>query len=101
MSDLYLSRIRIQDFRTFGAFDVEVPASPGLTLLTGTNGLGKSSFFDAIEWGLTGGIRRFDSYLGGESGKKRKIGEGEYLTRRGAAADTHRVELGFNHGAVI
>ncbi|RWP02722.1 AAA family ATPase [Mesorhizobium sp.] len=54
MNDVYLSSIDIEDFRTFGEFRVELPATPGLLLLTGTNGLGKSSFFDAIEWALTG-----------------------------------------------
>lgn len=95
MNPLYLSRIKIQDFRTFGQFDIELPAQPGLMLVTGTNGLGKSSFFDAIEWGLTGDIRRFDSYLAESRKKRKKITEAEYLTRRGATADAHRVELGF------
>jgi predicted ATPase len=49
MNDVYFSGIDIEDFRTFGEFSVAVPAMPGLLLLTGTNGLGKSSFFDAIE----------------------------------------------------
>ena len=63
MSDIFLSRIAIYNFRTFGDFEIEVPAAPGLVLLTGTNGLGKSSFFDAIEWGLTKKIERFEPYL--------------------------------------
>jgi len=62
-------------------------------LLTGTNGLGKSNFFDAIEWGLTGKVRRFDRYL-----LKKKIVESDYLTRRGAAPNSHRVTLGFTEG---
>ena len=53
MSEVYLSSIDTEDFRTFGEFSVAVPATPGLLLLTGTNGLGKSSFFDAIEWALS------------------------------------------------
>ena len=81
MTDIYLSQIRIQNFRTFGSFDVEIPAAPGLVILTGTNGLGKSSFFDAIEWGLTGFIRRFTPYV-----EKSRFSESDYLTRRGADA---------------
>lgn len=92
MSDIFLSRIAINDFRTFGDFEIDIPAAPGLVLLTGTNGLGKSSFFDALEWGLTGKIRRFDPYL--KSGKK-KLVEKDYLTRRGAEPDAHRVSLTF------
>lgn len=94
MNDIFLSRISIQDFRTFGDFEIEIPAAPGLVLLTGTNGLGKSSFFDAIEWGLTSRIRRFDPYLKG-SGKK-KLVEKDYLTRRGAEPGAHRVSLTFS-----
>jgi predicted ATP-binding protein involved in virulence len=48
MSEIFLSRIAIQDFRTFGDFAIDIPAAPGLVLLTGTNGLGTSSFFDVI-----------------------------------------------------
>ena len=93
MSDIFLSRIAIHDFRTFGDFEIDIPAAPGLVLLTGTNGLGKSSFFDAIEWGLTSKIRRFDPYL--KSGKK-KLVEKDYLTRRGAEPGAHRVSLTFS-----
>lgn len=93
MSDIFLSRIAIHDFRTFGDFEIEVPAAPGLVLLTGTNGLGKSSFFDAIEWGLTNKIRRFEPYL--QKGRK-KLVEKDYLTRRGAEPGSHRVSLTFS-----
>ncbi|UPK34682.1 ATP-binding protein [Bradyrhizobium sp. 186] len=95
---IYLARIGIHNFRTFGAFDVELPAAPGLVLLTGTNGLGKSSFFDAIEWGLTGTIRRFAPYL--NKGRK-KLVESDYLTRRGAEAGSHKVVLTFSDGEPI
>jgi DNA repair exonuclease SbcCD ATPase subunit len=93
MSEIFLSRIAIHDFRTFGDFEIDVPAAPGLVLLTGTNGLGKSSFFDAIEWGLTNNIRRFEPYL--QTGKK-KLVEKDYLTRRGAEPGSHRVSLTFS-----
>jgi hypothetical protein len=96
MSNTYLSRIHINDFRTFGRFEVDVPARPGLVLLTGTNGLGKSSFFDAIEWGLTGKIRRFTPYI-----EKGKFPECDYLTRRGAAPGSHEVILTFSEGKPI
>jgi DNA repair exonuclease SbcCD ATPase subunit len=93
MSKIYLSRIAINDFRTFGQFEIDIPAAPGLVLLTGTNGLGKSSFFDAIEWCLTNQIRRFEPYL--QKGRK-KLAESDYLTRRGANAGAHRVSLTFS-----
>lgn len=93
MSNTFLSRIAIRNFRTFGQFEIDIPAAPGLLLVTGTNGLGKSSFFDAIEWGLTGKIRRFEPYLG--SGNKTLL-EKDYLTRRGADAGAHSVSLKFS-----
>ena len=91
MSNIYLSRIYIRDFRTFGHFEIDIPAMPGLVLLTGTNGLGKSSFFDAIEWSLTGKVRRFTPYV-----EKKGFPEGSYLTRRGAEPDSHEVILTFS-----
>jgi len=95
MNWIYLSRIKIGNFRTFGAFDISIPAAPGLTLLTGTNGLGKSSFFDALEWGLTGKVRRFEKYL------RKGIPEGRYLTRRTAPHDSHSVSFRFTGGNEI
>jgi len=98
MSEIFLSRIMIQDFRTFGDFAIDIPAAPGLVLLTGTNGLGKSSFFDAIEWGLTHRIQRFEPYI--NKGRK-KLVEKDYLTRRGAEPGSHRVALTFSDGEAV
>jgi DNA repair exonuclease SbcCD ATPase subunit len=95
MSGIFLSRVKIENFRTFGAFDISIPPSPGLTILTGTNGLGKSSFFDALEWGLTGKVRRFEKYI------KKELSEGKYLTRRNAPPDSHKVSLGFTSGETV
>lgn len=89
MNPLYLSRIALKDFRTFGDFAIDIPPAPGLTLLVGTNGLGKSNFFDGIEWCLTGEVRRFESYVG-------RLKEAEYLTRRDAEANAHQVTLQFD-----
>jgi len=94
MSGIYLSKVKIKDFRTFGNFEISLPSGPGLTLITGTNGLGKSSFFDAIEWGLTGSIRRFERY-------NKNIDEDKYLPRRGARIGSHQVELGFSDGSIF
>ena len=94
MSALYLSHVDIKDFRTFGEFGLPIPAGPGLTLLVGTNGLGKSNFFDALDWGLTGRVRRFEDYVG-------RLKEGEYLTRRDAPPNAHRVKLQFGDGSTL
>jgi DNA repair exonuclease SbcCD ATPase subunit len=94
MSDLFLKSVRFKDFRTFGVFDAEIVPAPGLTLLVGTNGLGKSSFFDALEWGLTGEVRRFKTYMGAAD-------QGKYLTRRNASPGSHKVDLGFSDDTII
>ena len=60
---LYLRSVRISNFRTFGGFVADVPAVPGALILSGPNGLGKSSFFDAVEWCLTGNVLRFERFL--------------------------------------
>ncbi|WSH65618.1 AAA family ATPase [Rhizobium ruizarguesonis] len=95
MTEIFLSRIDITNFRTFGDFGVEIPAGPGLLLLSGPNGLGKSTFFDGIEWALTGRVNRFTPYL--HRGKT-SIPESSYLTRRDAKPNTHKVSLGFSEG---
>jgi AAA domain len=91
MTQTFLREVRLTNFRTFGEFTLNVPPGPGLTLLVGTNGLGKSSFFDGLEWCLTGNVRRFQPYVG-------RLTEGAYLTRRDATAGSHRVSLAFSEG---
>ncbi|WP_224248219.1 AAA family ATPase [Hyalangium gracile] len=54
MTTSYLRRIEISNFRTYGAdFSLSLPG-PGVTILTGPDGLGKRTLFEAIEWALTG-----------------------------------------------
>ena len=51
----YLSRITVRGFRGIGAFStLTLPPGPGLTLVVGRNGSGKSSFAEAVEFLLTG-----------------------------------------------
>ncbi len=58
MTTLYLQRIEISNFRAYGdTFALSLPG-PGVTILTGPDGLGKSTFFESIEWALTGRVRR-------------------------------------------
>ena len=91
----FLTQLELRDFRTFGQFRLDVAPGPGLTLVVGTNGLGKSTFFDAIEWGLTGRIRRFADFVG-------RRPESDYLTRRDAErSNSHAVALAFNTGAAF
>ena len=57
----YLDKISVQGFRGIGAScDLQVPPGPGLTLVVGRNGSGKSSFAEALELLLTGKNQRWE-----------------------------------------
>lgn len=60
-SGIFLSAIRVCGFRGIGPeTTLQLPPGPGLTLVVGRNGSGKSSFAEAAELALTGGNRRWD-----------------------------------------
>ncbi len=60
MSDeLLLTRVELSEFRSFAHLSVDLPSEPGVLIVHGSNGLGKSSLFDALEWTLTNGIDHF------------------------------------------
>ncbi len=60
-SGIFLSAIRVRGFRGIGPeTTLRLPPGPGLTLVVGRNGSGKSSFAEAAEMALTGGNRRWD-----------------------------------------
>ena len=51
----YLRRVSVTGFRGIGPrADLEVVPGPGLTLVVGANGTGKSSFAEGLEFLLTG-----------------------------------------------
>lgn len=55
-----LASVTVQGFRGIGpSRTVELPPGPGLTVITGRNGSGKSSFAEAVEVALTGANRRW------------------------------------------
>ena len=57
----YLTRVEITSFRGIGPkATLDLAPGPGLTLVTGRNGTGKSSFAEGLEVLLTGGARRLD-----------------------------------------
>ena len=100
MKPLYLQELVINNFRPFGEdFTLSLPG-PGVTILTGPNGLGKTSLFDAIEWGLTGRVMR----LAGTTDDIRKQTERRYYARRlpgGLLAQNCAVKLRFDEGPTI
>ena len=55
-----LEAFRIYEKRQIFNFKLKNNKVANLIILYGPNGYGKTSFFDAIEWSLTGRIKRFD-----------------------------------------
>jgi len=97
MSDIFLRSVELSNFRIYGeSYVFEFPEGPGVTLITGANGLGKTSFFDAVEWALTSQVGRFSDI----PNDARRRGR-DPLTRVGAAENSHRVSLAFSEGAPI
>ncbi|MFD7826478.1 AAA family ATPase [Kitasatospora sp. NPDC059803] len=57
----YLKSITVEGFRGIGeAATLHIPPGPGLTVVQGRNGSGKSSFAEGIEVALTGRNRRWE-----------------------------------------
>jgi DNA repair exonuclease SbcCD ATPase subunit len=97
MNDLFLRSVEFSNFRIYGdSYAFEFPAGPGVTLITGGNGLGKTSFFDGVEWALTDQVGRFSDIP--VDGRRKNV---DPLTRIGAPKKSHRVSIQFSDGSVI
>ncbi|TKH39137.1 AAA family ATPase [Bacillus cereus] len=81
-----IKQINIENFRCFkGAHSFEINGET--IILYGENGYGKSSFFDAVEWCLTGSVDRFR-----QPGEK-NIDKSIILNRLAKSGETCSVEL--------
>tara|TARA_R110002167_G_scaffold148524_2_gene341502 strand:- start:12853 stop:15930 length:3078 start_codon:yes stop_codon:yes gene_type:complete len=90
MNHVYAQKIDISNFRTFGPnFSLSIPSGPGLVIVYGMNGLGKTTFFEAIEWLLTGDVRRIREAMTSRS----KLDN--HLTRHGTEPNSHFVAVTF------
>ncbi len=97
MNDLFLRNVEFSNFRIYGdSYAFEFPDGPGVTLITGGNGLGKTSFFDGVEWALTDQVGRFSDIP--VDSRRNNV---DPLTRIGAPDKSHRVSLQFSDGSVI
>ncbi len=62
VSKMYLERVQVSGFRGIGpSAEIRFQPGPGLTVVCGRNGSGKSSFAEALEVLLTGNIKRWES----------------------------------------
>ncbi|MGZ2426081.1 AAA family ATPase [Rhizobium laguerreae] len=97
MSEIFLRSVELSNFRVYGEnYAFEFPEGPGVTLISGANGMGKTSFFDAVEWALTNQVGRFSDIPNDARRKGR-----DPLTRIGSPENSHRVSLAFSEGAPI
>lgn len=96
-----LSEVKIENFRTYKGkkvFDFwENGEIARLVVLFAPNGMGKTSFFDGVEWNLTGKIERFE-----ELGKKKSY-SGEVVLKNKEAGIKEKafVNLYFDNGDYI
>lgn len=58
-----IAQIEISDFRGFNGLRTLDLDGTDIVIFLGMNGFGKSSVFDAVEWGLTGHLSRYEPYL--------------------------------------
>lgn len=93
--DLYLTSLKARQFRTFAELDVELDPEPGVLIVQGSNGLGKSSLIHGIEWALTDRIDNFRN-----AAEVRRAGR--YLCRwKKPTGEATSISLGFSDGASL
>lgn len=94
---LYLTQVTLTDFRSFGKKQpIAIPGGPGVLLVAGPNGLGKTSLVEAVEWVLTDTVRRF-------KGRHNEAALHKSLARRTSEAESLSpdVSLDFSDGSNI
>ncbi len=55
-----IKEIKFKSFRAYKDEIFTIPEDKNIILLYARNGFGKTSFFDGVEWGLTGRLLRYD-----------------------------------------
>src|SRR3954471_21511893 len=90
---MQVARLRLRDFRGYAAAGVR--PSPGLTVVHGRNGAGKTNLLEALYFGCTGRSCR-------TSNERELVRFGEKVTRVSVDVDaedgSHRLDVGFEPG---
>lgn len=81
--NVYLSKFEAQNFRNLGEVELSIPPSAGVVVLEGPNGLGKTTWFEAIEVTLTGVVHRWQKL-----GEDQRIDVEPHLRRAGTLQST-------------
>ena len=95
-----ISNIKLTDFRAFkGDINFDFKLSNGntadLVVIHAPNGMGKTSFFDAVEWGLTGEIHRLKETIDNDEYEGRIL-KNRYVDNDNPAAVDISCENGSN-----
>ena len=97
VASVYLKSITVTGFRGIGPeATLDLNAHPGLTLVVGRNGSGKSSFFDALEVLLTG-----DSHRWKDKPAALKGGWRNYHVSTGVQVSAHFLVEGISGDTVV
>lgn len=85
---MILKEVKIQNFRSYYGADNDIQLSPGLTLILGDNGDGKTTFFEALEWLFNTAVDdRSETNISEKRKSELAVGED----------DTVMVEIKFDH----
>jgi DNA replication and repair protein RecF len=86
-------RLALRNFRSYGAADVEL--GPGVTVVTGSNGAGKTNLLDALYFGCTGRSAR-------TTNERELVRFGESVVRVAVTTEAedgpHELSVGFSPG---
>lgn len=77
MNNIIIKEVRIQNFKIYR--DKTFKFSKKIALITGSNGFGKTTLVDAIEWCLTGSIRRVENIFNERNSTVTEKNRGENL----------------------
>lgn len=90
-----IKEIKLKSFRAYKNEIFRIPENKNIILFYARNGFGKTSFFDGVEWGLTGRLLRYD-----QSARERN----EYPVLRNSfsePSDSDGVEIIFSNDSSV